>query len=133
VTHENVIGNFLNMILVRLSVDRSEPCTRAWELIAKAVTDAQRSALVPFVLLLSRMRKHNPLNDPSRNILYQTMLDWVPVFGRQGPGALHGVLDKNLHLWNNGVSVEYFEMQYNKNIFVKRTVSLMLSYVIAAR
>jgi hypothetical protein len=118
---ENIVGNFLNVTLINVNAKHFEDRTSTLGQLALAARDAQRNSSVPFILLLSRMRASNPLNDASRNVVYQTMLDMLPsspdASMDSGSSPLEGILDLAILLVGSTALVENLMVQYNQDLF----------------
>jgi hypothetical protein len=66
------------------------------------------------------MRARNPLNDASRNVVYQTMLDMLPsgsdASTDSGSSPLEGIVDLAVLLVGKAAYVENLIVQYNQDV-----------------
>jgi len=122
----NLIGNFLNMMPVRMRHDPVEPYSSTLERIATSNINVQKYSLSQFIQLVEGTRKHFPVADPSRNPIYATMVDLVPNEAGDPSTALSGVLDVFLFVNTRQGTIWSIDAVYNTTILEEQTVRHML-------
>eukprot|EP00747_Dinoflagellata_sp_TGD_P140497 gnl/TRDRNA2_/TRDRNA2_176012_c6_seq1.p1 gnl/TRDRNA2_/TRDRNA2_176012_c6~~gnl/TRDRNA2_/TRDRNA2_176012_c6_seq1.p1 ORF type:complete len:779 (-),score=120.37 gnl/TRDRNA2_/TRDRNA2_176012_c6_seq1:114-2429(-) len=123
----NLIGNFLNMLPCRFNYDTTMAFGETFQRFNKVVVDVQRHGLAPFISLTSVVAPHYPTYDPSRNPMYQTMVDMVPGDGTLNPSqGLRGVLDFFLfaNTWNT--HLHSVDGSYNSGVYDKSTAQRVI-------
>jgi len=126
---QHLIGNFLNMLPMRVSHDPAEPYMDVISRVATSAINVQRYNLAPFIQIVSDTQKHYKTNDPSRNPIYQTMVDVVPNENDSEEVGLKGVLDvflfantKQGHIWK-------IDAVFNTSVLTRQTVRMMLIHI----
>jgi len=122
----NLIGNFLNMMPVRMKHDSAEPYSSTLERVAISNLNVQKYSLGQFIQLVEATRKHFPMQDPSRNPIYATMVDLVPNETGSPSTGLSGVLDVFLFVNTRQGVIWSVDAVYNTTILEEQTVRTML-------
>lgn len=125
----NLIGNFLNMLPIRVSYDPKEPYMDIASRVATSTINVQRYNMAPFIQIVNETQPHYPTTDPSRNPVYQSMVDVVPRDDDSEEVGLKGVLD--LFLFANTRNGQIFRLDgvFNTTVLTKQTVRLILMHV----
>mmetsp|Transcript_31862 Transcript_31862/g.74486 ORF Transcript_31862/g.74486 Transcript_31862/m.74486 type:complete len:815 (-) Transcript_31862:80-2524(-) len=125
----NLIGNFLNMLPCRIRCDPLQNYNEYVRAVGAAAVGVQKHALAPFMSLVSNFQRHVPVQDPSRNPMYQTMVDMVPVLNPgsdEASGGLSGILDLFLFVGTYNGNVCCVDAIFNSMILQRQTVRTML-------
>ncbi|CAE7478823.1 lgrD [Symbiodinium natans] len=124
----NLIGNFLNMLPIRVAYDPRESYMDICSRVAQSTINVQRYNLAPFIQIVSDTQPHFPTADPSRNPVYQSMVDVVPRDDDSDEVGLKGVLD--VFLFANTRNGQIFRLDgvFNSTVLTKQTVQLMLMH-----
>lgn len=125
----NLIGNFLNMLPIRVAYDPDEPYMDIVSRVATSTINVQRYSMAPFIQIVTDTQPHFPTTDPSRNPLYQSMVDVVPRDDDSDEVGLKGVLD--VFLFANTRNGQIFRLDgvFNTTVLTKQTVRLILMHV----
>lgn len=124
----NLIGNFLNMLPIRVSYDPDEPYMDIVSRVATSTINVQRYNMAPFIQIVNETQPHYPTTDPSRNPVYQSMVDVVPRDDDSDEVGLKGVLD--VFLFANTRNGQIFRLDgvFNTTVLSKQTVRLILMH-----
>jgi hypothetical protein len=88
---------------------------------------ARKYALAPYLTVVNMLRSYyNPIFDPSRNPVYQSMVDMLPGGDEESGGAMSGVLDIFAFAMAPGGMMKLVEVGYNSTLFTKSTAHRML-------
>jgi len=124
----NLIGNFLNMLPIRVAYDPSENYMDIVSRVAQSTINVQRYNLAPFIQIVADTQPHYSTADPSRNPIYQSMVDVVPRDDDSDEVGLKGVLD--VFLFANTRNGQIFRLDgvFNTTVLTKQTVRLILMH-----
>mmetsp|Transcript_48072 Transcript_48072/g.112356 ORF Transcript_48072/g.112356 Transcript_48072/m.112356 type:complete len:797 (-) Transcript_48072:73-2463(-) len=123
---QHVVGNFLNMLPVRIRFDPTQNYNEYVREVGRAALGVQKHALAPFMSLVSNVQKSL---DPSRNPMYQTMVDMVPVHdpeSDQPSQGLSGVMDLFLFVGTHNGNVCCVDAVFNSMLLKPTTVRKIL-------
>ncbi|CAJ1437741.1 unnamed protein product [Effrenium voratum] len=125
---QNLIGNFLNMLPIRVAYDPTEPYMDIVSRVATSTINVQRYNLAPFIQIVNDTQKHFVTTDPSRNPVYQSMVDVVPRDDDSDEVGLKGVLD--IFLFANTREGRIFRLDgvFNSSVLTQQTVRLILMH-----
>lgn len=125
-----LIGSFLNMLPCTFDYLPSESYGAVCERMAAIQLSARKYALAPYLTIVQMLRSYyNPTFDPSRNPVYQAMVDMVPFGGEEDGGGLGGVLDVFAFAQAPGGMMRLVEVGYNSTLFTKTTAHQMLMQI----
>lgn len=124
----NLIGNFLNMLPIRVAYDPREPYLDIASRVAQSTINVQRYNLAPFIQIVSDTQPHFPTADPSRNPVYQSMVDVVPRDDDSDEVGLKGVLDVFLFANTRNGQIFRFDGVFNNTVLTKQTVQMILMH-----
>mmetsp|Transcript_61846 Transcript_61846/g.109840 ORF Transcript_61846/g.109840 Transcript_61846/m.109840 type:complete len:883 (-) Transcript_61846:114-2762(-) len=127
---QNLIGNFLNMLPIRVAYDPDEPYLDIVSRVATSAINVQRYNLAPFIQIVSETQPHYAFNDPSRNPVYQSMVDVVPGddTGDDQIG-LKGVLDVFLFAMTKNGLMHRLACVFSTTVLTRQTAQTMLMHV----
>ncbi|CAK8993695.1 unnamed protein product [Durusdinium trenchii] len=117
------------MLPIRVSYDPKEPYMDIASRVATSTINVQRYNMAPFIQIVNETQPHYPTTDPSRNPVYQSMVDVVPRDDDSEEVGLKGVLD--LFLFANTRNGQIFRLDgvFNTTVLTKQTVRLILMHV----
>merc|ERR1719188_1190402 len=113
----NLIGNFLNMMPARFLCSPEDPYTDILKRTAKSAMDVQKYSLAPFLKMVDDLQPHYPVQDPSRNPVYSSMIDMVPNEGEDGEAGLTGVMDQFIFVNTRRGAIWSVDGVYNTLVF----------------
>jgi len=127
---QNLIGNFLNMLPIRVAYEPSEPYLDIVSRVATSAINVQRYSLAPFIQIVNETQRHFAFNDPSRNPVYQSMVDVVPnEDGNDEQSGLKGVLDVFLFAMTQGGRINKLSCVFSTQVLSRQTAIAMLMHV----
>mmetsp|Transcript_32311 Transcript_32311/g.72967 ORF Transcript_32311/g.72967 Transcript_32311/m.72967 type:complete len:895 (+) Transcript_32311:82-2766(+) len=125
-----LLGNFLNMLPVRVEYDGVETYKSVLERVAVSAINVQKYSLAPFITMVDAMAKQYPIQDPSRNPVYATMIDLVPNESEEPSSGLSGVLDMFIFVnTRGGGNVWSTDGVYNTMILQAQSVRTFLLHM----
>jgi hypothetical protein len=90
--------------------------------MSKIQLDARKYALAPYLTVVNMLRNYyNPIFDPSRNPVYQAMVDMLPMGTEDDGGGMGGVLDILAFAQAPNGKMALIEVGYNRTLFTKST------------
>lgn len=128
----NLIGNFLNMLPMRVSYDLDEPYLDIVSRVATTSINVQKYNMAPFIQLVNDTQPHFPVQDPSRNPVYQSMVDIIPSetdeINDDDEAGLKGVLD--CFLFGHTKNGFMFKLAgvYSTLVMTKQTMATILMH-----
>jgi len=125
-----LIGSFLNMLPATFEYLPSESYGAVLDRCSAIQLSARKYALAPYLTIVGMLRSfYNPTFDPSRNPVYQSMVDMVPNGTEEDGGGLGGVLDIFAFAQAPGGTMRLCEVGYNSTLFSKTTAQRMLMQI----
>lgn len=123
---QNLIGDFVNMVIFKVSHRPGETFSSILDRTAASAVNVQRYAMAPFLLFVNSLQRHYVTNDPSRNAIYQTMVDVVPKEDESPNPSMSGILDLFLFANTYRGQLWSIECTSNNTILEMQTVRSML-------
>lgn len=126
---QNLIGDFVNMLIFKVRHDSGENFISMLGRAAESAVDVQRYAMAPFLLFVNSVNRFYVTNDPSRQNIYQTMIDVVPKDNEDPNMSMSGILDLFLFANTYRGALWSIECTSNSTILRAQTVRTILGQI----
>eukprot|EP00747_Dinoflagellata_sp_TGD_P163863 gnl/TRDRNA2_/TRDRNA2_183036_c0_seq1.p1 gnl/TRDRNA2_/TRDRNA2_183036_c0~~gnl/TRDRNA2_/TRDRNA2_183036_c0_seq1.p1 ORF type:complete len:967 (+),score=161.42 gnl/TRDRNA2_/TRDRNA2_183036_c0_seq1:69-2969(+) len=127
----NLVGNFLNMMTMRVDYRPTMPFLTMLDSVARATINIQRYMLAPNTIVEEKVEANfRGRYDPSRPRMYQTQVDMVPNASDEGgTQALAGILDIFIFANTGDNKLKSIDCVYNTGLFSAQTASKLLLHL----
>lgn len=126
---EPLIGDFINMLPAHVRHEPSSALISTLDHVTEVNMDVHRYAAGPFVKVREQTRAYaSPQYDPSRNPVYQTLIDMVPTESDEPPASMNGIMDMFLFVNTYGEMRRVWSIDavWNSTILNEQTARQML-------